>query len=263
MPLSIKKVGNLVPNYKSGLEIAADAYSAVNKENIVTSSEDFNFNPVGVYDTVKGEWVEIDVDNPDTWEGVLEGDPSEWKDRYSVAFGTDMDNIDGFMNIEDLTGNMETETSDINGDPNANGPIAQYTDTDTDGSVSLETDTEIQEPGTDGAGEFTVKDNLKSIVIEDFVDGLTTNKDYDISFDGHDAKLRYYWDGKTTIYYRDGGTEYWYTYDSKNDSGNRPLIDVQKRVDGVEQHYNSKGELTEEVVRVPTQIPPISNYPPN
>lgn len=241
MPASIKRVGNLVPNYKSGLEIAADAYSAVNKENIVTSSEDFNFNPVGVYDTVKGEWVEIDIDNPDTWGKYLEGDPSEWKDRYSVAFGTDMDNIDGFMNIEDLTGNMETETSDINGDPNANGPIAQYTDAPTSGQEKPKSTT----PETGESG-IEVPDILKTLPkdygIKDAYKNMGTTSESGITIGGTTIKLHKYLDGSATIYYKEGETNYWYRYgyDGK-------LTDIQIQTPGqAGKHYDVNGNLKPE-----------------
>ena len=233
MPIPIKNVGNFVPKYESGLGIAADAYSAVNKENIVTSSEYFYYNPVGVYDTVKGEWVNIkDINDLDSWRAGLEGKPSEWKDRYSVAFGTDKDNIDGFMNIDDFVSNLEAETTDIDNNPNANGDIAQYTDTSTSVQASSESDKSKEEikffqentldPLKSEPTSFFIHNEmaeLEQVVKKDVLPLLETpnftgNYNINFNFNGHDAYFHYNNVLKrATIEYEDNGQKIKYIFD--------------------------------------------------
>ena len=57
-----------VKEYKPGLDITASAYDATNNSNVVTSSEYFEFNEVGIYDTQEDRWLDLseeDLKNPE------------------------------------------------------------------------------------------------------------------------------------------------------------------------------------------------------
>ena len=99
------------PNYKQGLKVASNAYDAVNKDSggLLTSTEWFDFTPTGIFDTYEGKWVEFkpeDFNNIDEMKKYLDDS------RYSVALGSDMNNIDGFMKVSDFIKESGIEISD-------------------------------------------------------------------------------------------------------------------------------------------------------
>lgn len=86
-----------VKEYKPGLDITASAYDATNNSNVMTSSEYFEFNEVGIYDTQENRWLDLseeDLKNPEILNKYSDDS------RYAIALGADMNNIDGFMNME-------------------------------------------------------------------------------------------------------------------------------------------------------------------
>lgn len=145
-----------VPNYKSGVKVASNAYDAVNKnnENLLTSTEWFDFTPVGLYDTVDKKWIYLsqeEMNNPEILNRYLDDS------RYSVGLGSDKNHIDGFMNISDfikesgLSDGLGTVKNERNlNNPNVDGVIGRYTDTGT-GNKTYSSES-IQDGSKSGSG---------------------------------------------------------------------------------------------------------------
>ena len=122
-------------NYQAGLKVTSNAYDAVNGVNELTSSEYFDFNEVGIYDTQTNTWLDLSEEQLNDPEVIKRYSDDS---RYAMALGSDMDNIDGFMNISDFIkerglsdglGNAKNERNLNN--PNVDSVIGRYTDTGT------------------------------------------------------------------------------------------------------------------------------------
>ena len=85
-------------NYKPELKVTPNAYDATNNANTVTSSEYFDFNEVGVYDTQTNTWLDLTEEQLNDPEVIKQYSDDS---RYAMALGSDMNNIDGFMNMSD------------------------------------------------------------------------------------------------------------------------------------------------------------------
>ena len=209
-------------NYKPGLKVTTNAYDATNNANTVTSSEYFDFNEVGIYDIQTNTWLDLTEEQLNDPEVIKQYSDDS---RYAMALGSDMNNIDGFMNMDSYIDEKGIEEN--SGPNNAYMKNAEIHEKQYNPDIS--SSNEIKTEGLQQLDETISKQKYSMGLGEERL----TN------FNGHQARIHKYIDGSSTIYYKDSnGSDVWYRYDQSNN-----LTDIQVRSNNNSVYYDANGNI--------------------
>ena len=238
-------------NYRPDLNVTSDAYSATSKVNQQISSEWFIFEPVDIYDTETGQYLNLtpeDLANP----SVIKKYSND--SRYAMLLGESKDNPSGFMNMSDyieeanITFDDPAQAARDAHDYEAGGPTRFDSRDDAkyghyDDPAQAARDAHDSETGGSRKSAITHIEGFGNIDESNNTNknsrdwGLFANTK--LEFNGHDATGVRHLDGSSTITY-------------KNDAGNNVTLNY----DNSRQH-----NLTEVIVEVGDKnyITPVNN----